>query len=424
MKKIIYLLAAGAMALCAACSSENEPVVEPKPDPVNPDKPGTPDETETVKASYLLLNQSEKSVVDGLTTFSDKLIDMSGEYAGDGEFNVSPLSVSLHLGLLANSCQGDAHSRILAALGSSDMEALNGVCKRLLDYLPSEGTGTKMHLANHIWVAQPYTVPAAFKNKIAAVFGDVVENVDFTLPTTVPAINKWVYDNTNGLIPRMFDGDWKDYVSTQIAHANTVYFMGKWLQEFDPSKTTKQVFHAAQGDTQVDMMHSIALLSYAKNDVAEKVVLDFTGKVNSLEIYLPVSNTPAKDIPALINSAVRNKMYGATSEVTLSLPKFSLASNFGLNPVLAALGITLDHVDFSPVGINGLLPVEVNHKTVMKVDEKGAELAALTSSWATAPDVEPVIKQVTMTVDRPFMYIVRNNETRAILMAGVVANPK
>lgn len=422
MKKIFYLVAAGVIALCTACSSENEPVIEPKPDPVKPDKPTTDDEP--VEASYLHLSQPEKSVVDGLTAFSDKLIDMSAEYTDKEEFNVSPLSVSMYLDLLANSCQGDTRSGILAALGLSDIDALNGVCKRLLDYLPSDGTGAKMHIANHIWVSQRYTVPATFKSRIAAVFGDVVESVDFTQPTTVPAINKWVSDNTNGLIPEMFGGDWKQYVSTRIAKANAVYFMGKWMQEFDPSETTRQVFHATQTDAQVDMMHRTAMLVYAKNDVAEKVVLDFTGQVNSLEIYLPVSNTPAKGIPALINSEVRNSMAGTISEVALSLPRFSVTSDLGLNSVLSALGITLDGVDLSPVGINERLPMDVKQKTVMKVDEKGAELAALTSSIATSPGDEPTIKKVTMTVDRPFMYIVRNNETKAILMAGVVANPK
>ena len=164
MKKIIYLVAAGVIALCTACSSENEPVIEPKPDPVKPDKPTTDDEP--VEASYLHLSQPEKSVVDGLTAFSDKLIDMSAEYTDKEEFNVSPLSVSMYLDLLANSCQGDTRSGILAALGLSDIDALNGVCKRLLDYLPSDGTGAKMHIANHIWVSQRYTVPATFKSRM------------------------------------------------------------------------------------------------------------------------------------------------------------------------------------------------------------------------------------------------------------------
>lgn len=417
MNKFLSLLGIGAIALCSACSSDS---------PENPSGNGNGGVAPSLEPASLNLTSAEKDVVSGLNAFSDKLINEASKESLNGNFNVSPLSVSMYLGLLANSCQGETQNQIIDALGQSDIQALNNVCKRLVEYLPSENTGSKMSIANHIWVANRYTIPTDYQSLMTSVFGDVVENVDFTKPTTVPNINKWASDNTNGLISSLLDGKWDDYTDSKAVMANAVYFMGKWAKEFDPANTKKQVFHAADGDTQVDMMHMSALLYYAKNDVAEKVTLNFTGHVNSLEVYLPINATAAKDVTTLINSDVRNSLKNSTAEcnVTLSLPKFSVTHNFSLNAALNSLGITsLDNVNLSPLGINESIPTTIGHKTVIKVDEKGAELAAITSSvfGTYFPDTP---KNVTMTVDRPFMYIVRNNETNAVLMAGVVANPK
>lgn len=422
MNKFLSLLGIGAIALCSACSSDS-----PENPSGNGNGNGNGGVTPSLEPASLNLTSAEKDIVSGLNSFSDKLIDEASKESLNGNFNISPLSVSMYLGLLANSCQGETHNQIVDALGQSDIQALNNVCKRLVEYLPSEKTGSKMAIANHIWVANRYTIPTDYQSLMTSVFGDVVENVDFTKPTTVPGINKWISNNTNGLIPTMLDGEWYEYTDTKVAMANTVYFMGKWAKEFDPTNTKKQVFHAADGDTHVDMMHMNALLSYAKNDVAEKVTLNFTGHVNSLEIYLPVNATAAKDVTTLINSDVRNNLKNSTAEcnVTLSLPKFSVTHNSSLNAALNSLGITsLDNVNLSPLGVNESIPTTITHKTVIKVDEKGAELAALTSGIFGSNLDPDAPKNVTMTVDRPFMYIVRNNETNAILMAGVVANPK
>ena len=78
--------------------------------------------------------------------------------------------------------------------------------------------------------------------------------------------------------------------------------------------------------------------------------------------------------------------------------------------------------DFS--GMNGtrdLAITDILHKAFVAVDEAGTEAAAATAViiGETSMPAEPV----EVTVDRPFIFLIRDIETGAVLFLGRVMNP-
>ena len=112
-------------------------------------------------------------------------------------------------------------------------------------------------------------------------------------------------------------------------------------------------------------------------------------------------------------------------QVALTMPKFQFESEFSLGKTLAALGMPLaftDDADFSGMtGRRDLYISEVVHKAFVAVDEAGTEAAAATAviMKATAMPAEPV----QVTIDRPFIFIIRDIKTGTVLFVGRVVNP-
>ena len=427
-----YLISS--ILLLAGCSSD-EPATQPedadKPGVEEPTKPGEGEENkwETVRVIYL--SQAEKPVMESMNDFGYRLMVEYAKASKDGSFDVSPVSVSTYLSMMANATEGDTHDQILAALGATDMDALNSLNSKLMHYLPCEENGACLEINNRIWLSNKYTAPVALTKTVKEGYNADVESVDFTLPTTVPAINKWVSDKTHGLIPGLLYGEWTDFVDLDQTSANTVYFKGEWDSKFDKKVTDSGLFTAPTGKTEVDMMHKVLETSYSKVDGAQVVIVDYKNYMNCMELYLPAEGTAVSDIVSSLNPELQYKLAAKQRpyEVTLSLPRFK--SNLGVSSLDLALqnmGITsLSKTNFSPLGINEILPLQVMHQTIISVDEEGTELAAVTGGWSSAPgDFEDEIEtpKVKVDFDRPFMYIVRNRLTGAILMAGVVTNPK
>lgn len=380
-----------------------------------------PDVWETT--DELNLTDAEKAVIGNVNSFNDRLIDAAA-MASDGDYSISPISVSIYLNMLANSCDGEARSQIVSALGCRNLDDLNSFSEKLLHYLPSPNTGLQMNIANRVWMADRYSAPQSYTDVMSRVFNAEVEKVDFNNRQTFADINAWANDNTKGLIPFIIpEMYWNQYADIPYVSANTVYILGQWLFKFDKSLTEKAVFVTPSGNVMVDMMHSNLQESYAKSSKGEMVIIPFNGHTYQLEIYLPSEGSAPTDLTADVRAEINSHRFNKTL-VNLSLPRFSSVGSIdNLSSMLAPLGMTdISNVCLSPMGINETVPMKLVHKTSMKVDEDGAEMAALTigmgSDDGKAPD------QVTMTVNRPFMYIMRHRRTDAIVLAGTVSDPR
>lgn len=414
MKIPIKVLAAACLLTAAtACSSDNttEPTQE-QPD-INSNWEFT---------TKLDLTSGEKKNIDDVNDFSHKLMTEVQATTENGAFCVSPLSVSVYLGMLANATSGNVHDEILAALGTNDIEALNSLSKKLMHYLPCDDNGSSIAVANRFWVNHAFKIPNTFCSLISDVFNADVDYVDFTDSSTVPAINKWVSDKTGGKIASLLDGSWEKYIALTMVSANTVYFKGDWQSMFDLEESTVESFHGLTGDTQARMMHNTLSAGYAKNDSVQMVTLDFEGANNSMELYLPAEGINIKDITSTLSAEACTALRKSIQlyDVTISLPAFENSAETDLPKTLEKMGIeSLDKANFAPMGL-GEIPTQLLHKTSIRIDEKGAELAAVTGGMDIQQPNKSDYPKVKVDFDRPFLYIVRNNKTGAILMSGTV----
>jgi serpin B len=177
-------------------------------------------------------------------------------------------------------------------------------------------------------------------------------------------------------------------------------------------------------------MHATADYGYAVGEGYQAVELFYEGYDLSMVVLLPDAGTFA-DFESALSPALADEAIDRMSrrELVLTMPKFEFDSDFSLSEALIALGMpsafSLD-ADFSGItGDRDLFISDVIHKAFISVDEEGTEAAAATAvvmveMAAPIEDEEPLV----VTIDRPFVFLIRDSETGAILFLGRVTNPQ
>ena len=214
---------------------------------------------------------------------------------------------------------------------------------------------------------------------------------------------------------------------------NAIYFKGTWQEEFDPSETRDDSFHLANGDIkQVPMMRQERQYPYYRGKNFQAIRLAYGDGQMSMYIFLP---DPESDLNLFLENLNAKNWENWTSQfhpqdISLVMPKFKLEYRKKLNHTLKALGMGIAFepylADFSrmaPLEILGenLYIGEVIHKTFVEVNEEGTEAAAVTSVGVVATSLPP--PPIPFTIDRPFFFAIRDNETKTVLFMGVVREP-
>lgn len=352
------------------------------------------------------------------------------EEAGDDDenFMVSPLSLSMALAMTSNGAAGETKSAIREALklGAYPDEEVNGYYKKLKEALLKTDPSTKLSIANAIFTNKHIKIKPDFINTNASFYDATVKPVDFDDSRTVGIINGWASDNTNGLIEQVID---KTDPMDLMYLLNAIYFKGIWTTEFDPKETSKKPFTTASGvRTNVDMMHQTAKFNYMADEILQLVQLPYGNEAFSMMVMLP---TEGKGLNDLIK-ATRQDGYWSNSrsrlreaEVVLSLPKFKTTYSTKLNDVLASMGMELaftNSADFSGMSDHTAKIDLVKQDTYISTDEVGTEAAAVTTVGmvVTSMPLEP--ERVVFNANRPFLYLIQENSTGAILFMGAVKN--
>ena len=348
------------------------------------------------------------------------------ESSENGEFCISPVSLSIYMSMLANASAGDCHDQILQALGSENIDKLNSLCRKLMQYLPNDENRSSLSINNHFWVAKHNNVPNDFISIMNHYFNCGVDYVDFNKKSTFQNINRWVSDCTRGNITEVINEDiWEAYRDREMISANTVYFKGDWVEQFSEEKTKPGIFHTPQGDVKVDMMNERLNLIYSENDFVKFTNLGFVGN-NIMELYLPAEGTTLQQLIEKLSPSEISQIYSSANyySVKLSIPKFRKKYEAVMTDIIEKIGITsIKNVDLSPMGLK-TLPEHLIHNTSIKIDEEGAEIAAFTADILYGANLVPDKKNVVLDFNRPFLYIIRNTKTGAILMAGTMTDPR
>ena len=170
------------------------------------------------------------------------------------------------------------------------------------------------------------------------------------------------------------------------------------------------------------MMHTTLNTEYFENESVKFIRLSFEGYRNVMYLFLPAEGTDLSDLIKNLTPSMIDEIYKSSEycTVSLSMPKFKKYFGNNINTLLNSIGITsLEKVDLSPMGLREL-PQFLIHNTSIKVDEDGAEMAAVTANVGeTAPGPNDY-RKVSLDLNHPFLYMIRNEKTNATLMVGTL----
>lgn len=384
--------------------------------------PGAGDEEEAAQ-SVRTLTVGEEALVQADNRFGLNLFRAVSADEPDANVFVSPLSVSMALGMTLNGAADSTYRAMAAVLEKEGLttEAVNQSYRSLIDLLRSLDPAVALEIANSIWYREGFAVEQSFLDVNRTYFDAEVQALDFTKAEAVTTINRWVDEATHGKIEDIVEAIPPEAVMYLI---NAIYFKGDWTYRFDPQETEDAAFHNADGTTtEVPLMHQEAALPYVRTDRYTAVDLPYGDSLYSMTVVLPVDGLTVSDLVADLDPAAWQELTSslAVGDVRVYLPRFELEYEKELGDVLAALGMGVAfgaQADFS--GIN---PVErlsisrVLHKTFVEVNEEGTEAAAVT---AVEIELTSVPSVPTVRADRPFLFFIREQHSGSILFVGQV----
>ncbi len=340
---------------------------------------------------------------------------------------ISPLSVSMALGMTLNGAKEETYRQMreTLALQGLEMEEINEGYHLLAERLKTADKEVKLQIANSVWSKQDFAIEEDFAQRLEKYFGAKATELDFTDPESVNIINKWVAENTNGLIDEIIQGIPDEMVMYLI---NAVYFKGEWTHPFDEKHTRERPFYLENGEeVQVDMMSQTrAFNTYFSSDVS-MIDAIYGDSLYSMTLMMPTDKNVSLDdfiannlTEENFNNWVSNLTYGRAQ---FDLPKFEMEYDVTMNDILKNMGMkdafNESEADFT--GINkggGLFISQVKHKAFITVDEKGTEAGAATSVGVGVTSMPP-----SFTANRPFVFLIREQQTGAIIFMGKVGNP-
>jgi len=378
---------------------------------------------EQAKPIALTTKQGEKVASDNAFAFN-----LFREVATSADKNnafISPLSVTMALGMLYNGTSPDARTEMATALGMknfSDTE-INEYYQTMSQALLKIDPLTTLSIANSIWSEKSYPVKQSFIDINKKYFDAEVQSLDFGLQSTLDAINKWCAKKTNNKIEKILDDIPGDAIMYLI---NAVYFKSKWKSQFDKKNTTKEEFTMGSGARKsVSMMTQTTTLPYYSDEVLQCIEMPYGNRAFSMVAILPAAGKALDDVVNYLDNRawnnILNNFYEA--EIHVRFPRFKQECEFSLVEPIDNLGM---HRIFKPGGnLNGiaddprLFVSEIKHKTFVEVNEEGTEAAAVTSIEIRKTSMPP-----SFIANRPFIYLIKEKSTGAILFIGRMDEPK
>jgi serpin B len=376
------------------------------------------------------LTAKQKQLVSSSNAFGFDFFNKVNELSGsDQNLMVSPLSVSMALGMTRNGAANETLEAMTSALGFSEMTdaEINESYKYIVETFATLDPKVKLQIANSIWYRDDFSVLPAFIETNKTYFNAEVAPLDFSSPTAVDIINGWVNEKTNELIPEILDAIPADAVMYLV---NAVYFKGQWKFQFDKDKTIEKPFTLANASKiQVPAMIQHATYNYFKATDFEAVELPYNQGNYTMTVLLPNYNKSVNDVISQLTQANWDTWSQQFSEtdIQLQLPRFKYEyKEENMKPILTALGMGVaftDNADFARINPDAdLLISRVLHNTFIETNEEGSEAAAVTLVEMVETTAGPDLPYY-FTVDRPFVYFISEKSTGTILFIGTVINP-
>jgi serpin B len=388
------------------------------------------------------VSTSEQALlVKGNSAFAFELYQALREK--EGNLFYSPYSISLALAMTYAGARNETAEQMAATLHFLlEQDRLHPAFNWLDVELATRGEGAagkygegfRLNIVNAIWGQKDYEFLTDFLDVLAENYGAGLRILDFINETEQSrvAINRWVSKQTEGRIEDLIPQGAID-VLTRLVLTNAIYFDAAWEHTFDKKMTADGPFYLLDGgQVTVPMMKqaTLCLFGYTEGEGYQAIELPYDGGELSMVILLPEAGNFEAFEEGLQGQQVSDIISGLQpAQIAPKMPRFEFESAFSLNDTLAGMGMpdafSPYEADFSGMdGMTGHLKLflsDVVHKAFVAVDEAGTEAAAATAVPMELTAVpEPPLE---VTIDHPFIFLIRDIETGAILFVGRVLNP-
>jgi serpin B len=284
--------------------------------------------------------------------------------------------------------------------------------------------------ANSAWARPDVTWKQDYLETLARFYGAGVRLTDFggDPEGSRERINDWVADQTMGRITDLVpQGAINDL--TALAVVNAVYFKAPWAEKFEKEATRPGPFTTADGTVkQASMMHGLVEKAQGRTGQAwQAATLPYLGEKVAMTVVLPAEGKDAAVAKWLAAGGVAELLASKGQPmVDLTMPKFEFRTSVALKEVLQALGIedafVPDVADYSGMTDDVELYVSAAlHQATIAVDEEGTEATAATAIIAGITSAP--IASLTLVLDRPFLLVIHDVESRIPIFLGRVADP-
>jgi len=385
-------------------------------------------------AGPILAGTSSRAVARSEQQFSLSLLkQISAFNSGSSNIVVSPLSLATALAMLELGAKGSTETQLAHTLGTSALTAEQQAAgwSALSAELAAAGTsaGIALQSANSLWLQKGLAMEPTFMTDLSSYFASGVWQVDFAADPSaaVVALNAWVARETHGHITSLF-APGAITNQTALVLANAVYFKAAWEQPFSAG-TVDDTFHLPGGTTSpVPFMRTPAGgpldVPVSTASGLDVVQLPYVGGRMAALVIMPTAES-LSTLTGSLTAAGLDRIVSSMKPTSLDLamPTLSLSDTHELIPTLKTLGTRAafaSNADLSGLSPTPLVVTDVVQKATLDVTPWGTEATAATGI-AVANSARPA--SATLAIDHPFLFLIRDTDTGAILFEAQVNSP-
>jgi len=341
----------------------------------------------------------------------------------------SPPSMAIALAMAASGARGETLAEMRRVLHSDAWPDTDSAFAALSAFMNAADGRERLvfHAENRLWGQRGVVFNDDFVSQMTADYGAPAEDVDFRNDpiAACKAIDAWASGATHGRVPHLFDR----CPMGPLVLTTAVYFKGKWQVPFEVKETSDLEFHTLRGEKiRVPTMRQNTSAYYAHVDGVKVLELPYRG---GLSMLVAVPDDPKHLAEIERHLGARSDSWRAALasdpwDVDVYLPKWTANPKYSLGKPLSALGMRLafgNHADFS--GIQTALPLaidDVGQFTFIAVDEEGTEAAAVTGLSIVETSLS--VRRAEFRADRPFIYLIEDRTSGAVLFVGRVVDPR
>ncbi len=382
-------------------------------------------------STYIDARRKLQPEVRASNRFAVKLFQQLAEESPQENMFFSPLCIDIGMSAVAAGAHGETEKQLLELLHlPGNSPAAHQRNALILDIINGDGSMRpyQLSMACHLWRQRGTETLDSYLAVARNQYGADMTQIDLQGNPfhACNEINNWITRNTNGLIDTVVEPEELRPDSTFVL-TSAIYFHAKWLDPFPEDRTEEADFHVSHDETvRVQMMAHNCICGYLIGEKGGQYLrIPYRGQKVSMIVILPDCEMETF-IRGLSDKIIANKIASMKSDfVDVYLPKFEIDTSLSLVPTFERMGLEKPfsgEADFSGIdGTKDIILSDVVHKTYVRVDEKGTEAAAaggFVGYMGFEEEPPPEFR-----VDRPFIFLIRDNVTGAILFMGRVTNP-